>query len=256
MKLLIKRLFKNEIIYKIRNKINFKPVKINLEKNKFNSSVSDAFLWRCDKNFKTIFKYTDLLDLFYDDKNHKISIIFFDNKNTKIKEIEYLDILNKKEFLIDENLLNGQEGYGTFYIFHNSKNLKNISIRNSCYTGYSYKKNLYSFVHGNLPAKYSNLQFPSELKNNIIFTNSIFKNQKYFVQNDFSSYDRVEVFFVNSSRDKLKFTVNNKRYVLNYNHCKIVELYDLSKIIISSNSYLLRPIIFSYKDNFIDVQHG
>ena len=158
--------------------------------------------------------------------------------------------------MINEDLLYDQEGYGTFYIFHNSKTIKNISVRNSCYTGYSYKKNLYSFVHGNLPAKYSNLENSRETKNNIIFTNSIFENQKYFIQNDFSSYDRVEVFIVNSSRDKLRFTINEKKYVLNYNHCKIIELYNISKIIINSNSYLLRPIIFSYKGNMVDVQHG
>lgn len=256
MKSLIKKAFKNQIMYKIRNKINFKPVKINLEKNKSNSSVSDAFLWRYDKNFNTIFKYTDLLDLFYEDKSHKISIILFDNKNNKIKEINDIDIISKKELLINEDLLYDQEGYGTFYIFHNSKTIKNISVRNSCYTGYSYKKNLYSFVHGNLPAKYSNLENSRETKNNIIFTNSIFENQKYFIQNDFSSYDRVEVFIVNSSRDKLRFTINEKKYVLNYNHCKIIELYNISKIIINSNSYLLRPIIFSYKGNMVDVQHG
>jgi|TARA_Y100000389_G_C17379718_1_gene473638 hypothetical protein len=256
MKSLIKRVLKNQIIYKIRNKINFKPVKINLEKNKLNSSVSDAFLWRCDKNFKTIFKYTDLLSLFYNDENHKINIIFFDSNNNKIKEINNLDIISKKELLIDEDILNGQEGYGTFYVFHNSKTLKNISVRNSCYTGYSYKKNLYSFVHGNLPTKYSNLENSLELKDNIIYTNSIFENQKYFVQNDFSSYDRVEVFFVNASKDILRFTINEKKYVLNYNHSKIVELHNINKIIISSNSYLLRPIIFIYKNDFIDVQHG
>ena len=55
MKSLIKKALKNQIIYKIRNKINFKPIKINLEKNKSNSSLSDAFLWRYDKNFNTIF---------------------------------------------------------------------------------------------------------------------------------------------------------------------------------------------------------
>lgn len=256
MKSLIKRVLKNQIIYKIRNKINFKPVKINLEKNKFNSSLSDAFLWRCDKNFKTIFKYTDLLNLFYNDKNRKINIIFFDSNNNKIKEINKLDIISQKELLIDEDFLNGHDGYGTFYIFHNSKTLKNISVRNSCYTGYSYKNNLYSFVHGNLPTKYSNLENSLELKDNIIYTNSIFENQKYFVQNDFSSYDRVEVFFVNASKDILRFTVNEKKYVLNYNHSKIVGLHDINKIIISSNSYLLRPIIFVYKNDFIDVQHG
>ena len=256
MKSLIKKALKNQIIYKIRNKINFKPIKINLEKNKSNSSLSDAFLWRYDKNFNTIFKFTDLLDLFYEDKSNKIKIIFFDNKNNKIKEIDNLDIKGKRELLINDGLLNDKEGYGTFYIFHNSQTLKNISVRNSCYTGYSYKKNLFSFVHGNLPAKYSNIDNSTENENNIIFTNSIFDNQKYFVQNDFSSYDRVEVFIVNSSKDILRFAINEKKYVLNYNHCKIIELHDISKIIISSNSFLLRPIIFSYKGNMVDVQHG
>ncbi|MBH09690.1 MAG: hypothetical protein CMG74_04905 [Candidatus Marinimicrobia bacterium] len=256
MKLLIKNFFKKTIIYRIRNKINIKPIKLNLNNLTENYSISDAFLWRTDSTYKTIFKFSDLLNFFYEDLLSSVDLKFYDQNYNKIKELENMNILKMNQLLIDKNFLNGFEGYGTFYIFHKSNKQKTISIRNSCYTGFSYKNNLFSYVHGNLPSSCSKLNHSNNDNFNNIIVNSFFKNQIYIIQNEFSEYDKIEVFINNSSNDKLYFELNNQNYKLNKGCSKILELKEIEKIKIISNSYLLRPIIFNYKKNTIDVHHG
>ena len=44
--------------------LDFPPISKTNEEN-YSTTVSDAFLWRTDKGYKTKFKYSDILDLFY-----------------------------------------------------------------------------------------------------------------------------------------------------------------------------------------------
>ena len=74
---LAKRLYNNSQIIKLRNLLGFNPVKINTYHINSDSSVSDAFLWRTEKNFTTIFKFTDLYNLFFNELG-KVKIIFYD----------------------------------------------------------------------------------------------------------------------------------------------------------------------------------
>ena len=108
------------------------------------------FFWRVDNNFKTIFKYSDLLGIFYKKKSSKIKIIFYDKNFNLINTHELNEFDNHNYLMIDQNFINLEEGYGSFYIFHEYSNSLNVLIRNSCYTGYSYKNSIPSFVHGNL----------------------------------------------------------------------------------------------------------
>ena len=76
MKLLIKKIANSEIGILLRNSINFKPVYIKHSELDSPVSISDAFLWRTDNGYKTKFKYSDILALFYKVKNSRIEIQF------------------------------------------------------------------------------------------------------------------------------------------------------------------------------------
>jgi hypothetical protein len=67
----------------IRNFFNYKPVHMNIDGLRL-MSVSDAFAWRTDNNFKTIFKYSDILNIFYKIKNSWIEFHFYDKNNNRI----------------------------------------------------------------------------------------------------------------------------------------------------------------------------
>ena len=65
MKSLVKKLSNTNIGILLRNSLKLKPVYLkNFEKN-YPISVSDSFLWRTDNGYKTKFKYSDILRLFY-----------------------------------------------------------------------------------------------------------------------------------------------------------------------------------------------
>jgi len=157
MKLFIKKLARSNLSIRIRNLIGFRPVPLNSNKLSQNFSVSDGFPWRTDNYFKTNFKYTDLLKVFYDEINSNVEIHFYDKNNNLIKKINKFNINISNNFLIDKEFLNGIEDYGIFYIYHKSDKKINSSIRNSCYTGFSYKNQLESYVHGNCPTSYKPL---------------------------------------------------------------------------------------------------
>ena len=92
MKSLIKFIANSEFGVRLRNTLNIKPQIYNKNIPK-TSSVSDSFVWRTDKSFKTIFKFSDILDLFYNVKNSYVELSFFNKENTqysnKIRRIGY-----------------------------------------------------------------------------------------------------------------------------------------------------------------------
>lgn len=256
MKLLIKKIFNNKIIKNIRNFIGFKPVHMSIDHIYNASSVSDAFCWRTDNNYTTTFKFSDLMRLFYDIDNSHAEIIFFDKNYNLIKKINYktLDISN--ELNINKSFLNNIEDYGTFYIFHksNKKVEENFIISNRCYLGFSYKNNLRSFVHGNTLASYQTI-YSDDIKNDIVKTTYLLE-QNYRVQNYFDDMTKTELFFANPTNKKIKFSMNDTKYTLNVGCSIIINLNSLKTANIISNCSFLRPIIFNYRNEFIDVYHG
>ena len=75
MKLFIKFLARTNLAILLRNLLNFKPVYSKLHKKNYPTCVSDAFLWRTDNGYKTKFKYSDILGLFYKIKDSFIKHI-------------------------------------------------------------------------------------------------------------------------------------------------------------------------------------
>ena len=174
-----------------------------------------------------------------------------------IKNITLNNLKLSNELIIDKEFLDGIEDYGVFYIFHKSDNeiLNKEVISNRCYLGYSYKNNLYSFVHGNVFVSYFN---NNKVIDGEIIKSSLIKNQIYRIQKYFDDLDKIELFVTNPTYKQIYFSVNNKNFKLDRN-CSIIINVDChsDKIItIKSNCTYLRPILFNYKNSFLDVHHS
>lgn len=255
---LIKKIGRTALGIKIRSLSGFKPIQFNLNFINKSLSVSDAFCWRTDNNFKTFFKFTDLLKFFYNTQDTAVDLIFYNYKNIKIKEYRISNLKLSNEIIIDKEFLGGIEDYGTFYIYHNKieEIKKKIIISNRCYVGFSKNDQLPSFLHGNTLVSYVKNNENNVVKDKMIINTSIFMNQIYRIQNYFHKLDKVELFFCNPSSTKIKFKINNIFQSLNTGHSIIINATNFDHINIRSNCHFLRPLIFSYKKNFIDVYHG
>ena len=255
MRLLIKKLTTSNFGIFIRNLTNFNPIHMSI-KGLECATVSDAFAWRTDNNFVTKFKYSDILDIFYKIKNSWVEIHFYnkDNVLVKIKKIYNLNISN--EINISKKFLGGIEGYGTFYIYHftNEKIDQENIIANRCYLGYSQNKNLFSFMHGNTLAQFKKISNEYIDDKDIIKT-SFFKNHTYKIQKFFEGFDKNELFFSNPTTKLIKFDINGEEYKLNSKCSKLIDVSSKKIILIKSNCLFFRPVVFSYKDNYLDVHH-
>ena len=258
MKSLVKKLANTNIGILLRNSLNFKPVSLKHFEKEYPISVSNAFLWRTDNGYKTKFKYSDILNLFYKIKNSWVEFYFY-SKNNELIKIEKINDLNlSNEIEISSKYLNNLEDYGTFYVYHfidNEKNLNNNDvISNRCYLGYSQNNNLYSFVHGNTHGKFTNI-FPNKTFLTDIVKTSLFQNYTYTIQKYFDGFDKNELFFTNPTSKNIKFTIDDKKFELKPNFSLLVEFKN-SIISIKSNCLFFRPTIFSYKDKYLDVHHS
>lgn len=258
MKSLVKLLVNTNIGILLRNNLNFKPVGLKLFEKDYPTSVSDAFLWRTDNGYKTTFKYSDILNLFYKIKNSWVEFHFY-SKNNELIKIEKINDLNlSNEIEISSKYLNNIEDYGAFYVYHFSENTKHLNnkdiISNRCYLGYSQKNNLYSFVHGNTHGKFTSVFSNKTFLTDIVKT-SLFQNHTYTIQKYFDGFDKNELFFINPTSKIIKFSLENNNYKLKPNCSLLVEIKN-SVISIKSNCLFFRPTIFSYKGEYLDVHHS
>lgn len=250
---ILKKITQSEFGIKLRNSINFRKIIVNLNNKENNYSISDAFPWRTDNNFKTLFRFLNILKHFFNLENSTAKIYFFDKDGelVKIKKID--NIIYNDDLLIDKNFI-GKADYGSFYIFHETNEIDNTSIRNSCYTGFSYNDSLFSFVHGNTMGALKNFNGNKDLEIGIVET-SLLNNNNYFVQKKFNNYEKVEFFFNNCSKNKINFEIQNRKFFLETGQSKIININPSDLVNLNSNSMFLRPIAFLYKKDFIDVFH-
>ena len=258
MKSLIKKLANTDIGILLRNSLNLRPLYLKHYKKNYPISVSDAFLWRTDNGYRTKFKYSDILDLFFKVKNSWVELHFF-SKNNKLIKIQKINDLNlSNELEINSKYLNDLEDYGTFFIYHFSENMDNLNdddvISNRCYLGYSQNNNLYSFVHGNTLGKFTGIFSSKKVSTDIVKT-SLFQNHTYTIQKYFDDFNKNELFFTNPTSKTIKFTIENKDYKLKSNNTVLIEI-KCNLISIKSNCLFLRPTVFSYKGKYLDVHHS
>jgi hypothetical protein len=256
MKSFIKKIVSSNFNINLRNAFNIRPVHMSIKNLKL-ASVSDAFLWRTDNNFTTKFKYSDILNIFYKIKNSFVELKFYSKENKLLKTVKINNLNYSNEIEIDTNYMSNIEDYGTFYIYHytHDKIQSDIIISNRCYLGYSKNKNLHSFVHGNTLSRFSNITHNANTKSDIVKTSPI-QNQNYKIQKFFDNFDKNELFFANPTSKIIKFSIDEHNYTLN-NGCSIlIDILKKKIINIKSNCLFLRPTVFSYKNNYIDVHHG
>ncbi len=258
MKFLINKLANTALGIFIRNTLKIKPAYFYSFRNLQNSSISDSFCWRTDGGYTTKFKFSDILNLFFEVDNSWVEINFFDKNNKFIKKIEIKNLNISNEIIIDKNFLNGIEDYGTFYIYHfveNFKSFRNETVINRCYTGFSKNNKFYSFVHGNTLSKYKkNSDRDNELTN--LVTTSYLQNHYYKIQKKFSEYDKNELIFNNPTNKKINFSIDERNYFLGGGCAQKLDFAKKSTITIKTNCLWLRPLVFSYKKNFFDVHHS
>ena len=251
--LLIDKILRNSYSKRIRNLIGIRPSFDLVNYKSEGISISDAFFWRTDENFETIFKFTNILKYFYNVSNSSIKIIFFSNKNEFIKEYNISCPNNLSQIIINKSFLNNIEGYGVFYIFHETNEKIKSIIRNSCYTGYSWKKNLPSMVHGNTIT--AQKKFKNKNIEYGIGGYSFLKKLSYTVQNNTKNI-KTEIMLVNPTDIKISVNVNKKNFKLKKGCSMLVSLDENELVRITSRCYLLRPIISERTDDFINVYHG
>ena len=255
MKSLIKEIKSSKLGTIMRNNLNYHPNPFSLEKIKC-SSVSDAFLWRTDGDYSTIFKYTDILKLFFKIEGSYVEMFFYSKDNLLIKRLTINEMNYSNELLINSELLNGIKDYGTFYIYHftNQKIEKENILSNRCYLGFSKENNIYSYVHGNALVRFKDINNGTIEDTNIINT-SFYKNQNYKIQKYFGGFDKHELFFANPTSKVINFSIDKENYTLKGGSLIMIEVHYKESIEIKSNCLFFRPIVFSYKQNYFDVHH-
>ena len=251
--LLIDKVLRKPLSKKIRNFFGIKPSSDLIDYTSEGISVSDAFFWRTDNNFETVFKFTNILKYFFNVKNSTIKLVFFSNNNELIKEHNIYSPSNHSYIIINKSFLNNLESYGVFYIFHETDEKLTTIIRNSCYTGYSWNNNLPSMVHGNTMT--AEMKFQNKKINYGIGSYTFFKKKTYNVQNNFE-FKKKEIMLVNPTNVNISIKVNEKYLKLKKGCSKLINVNESKLIKITSKCYLLRPIIFERSGEFINVYHG
>ena len=258
MRYLYKNIINSKFIIFLRNSLKIKPASFYINKNLTNSSISDSFCWRTDEGYITKFKFSDIFYLFFELENSWVEIDFFDRDNNFLKKIKINKLNVSNEIIIDRNFLDGVKSYGIFYIYHfydNSKNNKNETLINRCYVGYSKDDKFFSFVHGNTLSKYKKNNSPSIERSDIVST-SFFKNHIYSIQKNFEEYDKSELIFTNPTNKKIQFRVDSENHTLGAGCAKKISFSNKKKLSINTNCLWLRPVVFSYKQNYFDVHHS
>ena len=111
-------------------------------------------------------------------------------------------------------------------------------------------------MHGNTIARFRNNEKKNKTYSNLVST-SLFKNKNYKIQKYFKEFDRNELMFNNPTLRKIKFSINNdKSITLNGGHSILLDIERKETITIKSNCSWLRPIVFSYKNEYLDVHHS
>ena len=240
------------------------------------SIISDLFLYKIENGWNTFFEllnYSRILDQKkIDNFNYDITIKFFSPSGVFLKDFKtksstfFRLTLDIKKITKDLEIFKN----GTFSIFHHYKSNKTIHSKGFLtergYIGY-FNKNISpikSYIHGNFDA----ISLNSKNKVKLLGTYSFFTkrfNLQYELDRRYN-YDIVLVnttpnkqkiqfeIHQNNSVDFIKKTIPSKGF---YEFSKLNNKIDSnSRLIIKSELYLARPILFKYMDKSFDVFHG
>ena len=259
MKSLIKTIYNNSLILKLRNTLGVRKNSIYFGNIKKNYYISDNFLWRVDNNFITKFVFTDLLNIYYNQPNSYTVIKFYDKNSNFLKELR-INPNKINEFIIDkeDSYFKNFTDYGYFQIFCKVDDFEiEENLSNRCYTGFSHNNNNFSYVHGNSYVEANSIKNNEEIKFTNLVKSSFIENQNYIIQNNFEDFDLVELFYVNPLNKKISIKINNEDKVEIGSHSIYKYVFNKKKIIkFTSDCCFLRPIVFCHNKGFLDVHHA
>jgi hypothetical protein len=82
------------------------------------------------------------------------------------------------------------------------------------------------------------------------------KENHYKIQEYFEGFHKSELFFSNPTSTVVKFSIGNQDYKLDNNCSKLIDISNKKIISIKSNCLLLRPTVFNYNGEYLDVHHA
>ena len=115
MKLFLKKILNSNVGIFLRNNLGIKVIHRNIETN-YAKTISDAFCWRTDNNFQTYFRFNNILNNFFKIEKSFVIIKFYSKDGKFLKELKILNLNDHNEIIINKNLFNGLEDFGTFWI--------------------------------------------------------------------------------------------------------------------------------------------
>jgi hypothetical protein len=255
LKSLLKLLANTNLAISVRNAFGIKPIPTVYPKYGQPVSISDSYPWRTSNGFHTVFRFSDLPREYFNVFDSTAIVEIFDEKSCLLKRLILDDLSLSNELLVNQDLLDGHAGYGSFYVYHTSEKELNADfrIKHRSYVGFSLNNQLPSFFHGNIQSRYLDIRSGKIGKN--LMQQSL-RKQNYRIQNYFKDLDKVELFFINPLSKKISFTVNNLNFSLEGDASMIVDLSGQRDIQIASNIFIFRPIIFEYKNDFVNAYHA
>lgn len=257
LKSFLKPLFDSDPGIGIRNLVGFRVVGINLPMKVSNFSSSDLFLWRTDSEFRTVFRVSDIPKAYFGISNTRLLMVFYDRAGVEIKREEADVDSNVLEVVIDSARLGGVEDYGAFSAFHlfDGSGFSDVKITNRCYVGYQLPGSIPSYVHGNLHAQYVDLDDAKpEVRGDVMKV--LGAPTRYKIQKDFSNFDRSEIVFSNPAKVRAWFRVNDAEISLDPLNSLVLDVGTCRTVDITSNLFLPRPLVFSYRGKFYDCHHA
>lgn len=239
--------------------------------------VSDLFLWRKGKDWKTYFELTDMAGL-YDaatgpaaDEGRMVGIRLFDAAGQPIAECEIMAPRFQRQ-QVDISALAGQcpDDAGAFCVFHSRTPPDVVRLGSHLaergYISYRYRDApLRAYVHGNLDA--ISLDAGGQLE--LLGGTSVLPRE-YRLQYELSASVAYEVALVNPSREMRELhcdllDVSSGRVVdrlvamvapAGSHIFPIMPMKTARRVVIRSRLIMARPLIFRIEDRKLDVLHG
>ena len=258
----------------IKSLWTFKQPITNQPKNNI-ASISDLFVWFRNNEFEVFFELLNIDYLSGNDDPSEVEIVFFDKAGNIFftQRIEllngYRQCLNITELLDRSCNIFISGDHGTFAIFHlNTPYIireMNSFIAERGYISYRYKQSpISSYVHGNFDAigkiggEYMALGGDSLFKRNYNLQYQFVPGKKYKIvlTNPCKKTKKISIKKISLISGKkirgIEFEINSRA----------IFFYDMEdekepfRISIESRMVMARPIIFSFKEENMDVFHG
>lgn len=270
----IKRFIKKNIPSRYLELLSHKAISITKIPDD-GSVISDLFVLRMENQWETYFECLKFNTIFYpnDISNlKKVVFCFYNKKGEYISEKE-VKLSSSIKTTLNVNILAKDLNISKdclFAIFHPQKNYW-ISNHNSFlaergYIGYANPNfgKIKSFVHGNLDAIARN----NDRKGDILLGNFSFFKKQYNLQHILTEGNSYELFLVNPTFKKQKIKIIEETNCIKkekesiipskglFNHNIYVKKKEKTKVVIESNIYLARPVVFKIMPSSFDVFHG